>query len=112
MPVVSTASNHAAQMKALIEQCRRLPLRPLISFLFPHEEFDLLGKKSADGGGTAGGEDLNFPHGLPAEAYRHVLLGIARSSHGPLYHALYVPHVSYVHHVLYVCQCFVGASPP
>jgi len=100
MPVVSTASNHAAQTKALIEERRRLPLRPLVGLFLPHEELDLLGKKAADGSSTARSQDFSFPHGLPAEAYRHVLLGIPRSCHGFI-----LPRVLRATRVLRVLKC-------
>jgi len=74
MQVVPVAPDHAAQVKALIEQRRRLSLRTFIGLLVPHENLNLLGEESADGGGTAGGKDFSFPKGLSVQAYSHILL--------------------------------------
>jgi hypothetical protein len=48
MQVISSTSNHAAQMKASIEQQSRLPLRLLVRFLIAHQKLDLFGEKTAD----------------------------------------------------------------
>jgi hypothetical protein len=68
MQVVSRTSNHTAQMKALIEQCRGLSLRTLIRFFFPHENFNLLGEQTADGRSPPSSQDFGLPEGLPVEA--------------------------------------------
>jgi hypothetical protein len=91
MQFVSSATNHTAHVKALIEQCRRLSLRTLISFLFAYQDFNLFGEETADGRGTAGSEDFGFPEGLPIETYGHVLLSrIPRTRHDLSYHVPYV----------------------
>jgi hypothetical protein len=65
MQVVPGASNHTAQVKALIEERRCLPLGTLIGFLFAYENFNLLGKETTDRSGPAGSKNLNFPESLP-----------------------------------------------
>jgi hypothetical protein len=76
MQFISAASNYTAQMEALIEQHRRLSLSTLIGLVFAHKNFDLLGEESADGSSTTRGKDFGFQHGLSAETYGQVLLGI------------------------------------
>ena len=74
MQFVSTGSNHTTHMKAVIEQRHGLSLRTLVGFFLPNERFNLLGKETADGGGTACGENSHLLERLPSQAYGHVLL--------------------------------------
>jgi hypothetical protein len=42
MPLVPADANHAAQMKALIEQRNRLPLRAFVGLFFTDQNINLL----------------------------------------------------------------------
>src|SRR3979411_3329102 len=82
MQVVPGASNHAAQVKALIEERHRLPLGTLVGLLFATNNFNLLGNETADRSGTPSGKNLSFPENLTVQAYGHILLsGIAGGRH-------------------------------
>jgi hypothetical protein len=66
MQFASTDSNHTAHMKALLEQTHGLSLRALVRlFILPHEDLNLLGKETTDGGRTAGGENSQLLEHLP-----------------------------------------------
>jgi hypothetical protein len=75
MQFVSTGSNLTAHMKPLIEQGHGLSLGALVGFFLPHEDFNLLGNETADGGSAARGEDFDLLKRLPGQAYCHVLFG-------------------------------------
>jgi hypothetical protein len=90
MEFFAGGGNYSAHTEALVEKRQGLPLGTLIGFFLSNEEFDLMGKKAADGGFTAGGEDLGLPENLAAEANGYVLLeGIVGRFHF-LLHVIYV----------------------
>jgi len=48
MEFISADSNHAAQVKALVEQLQCLPFSPFIGFFFAYEDLDLMSQETAD----------------------------------------------------------------
>ena len=75
MQFISTGSNHFAQMEALVKQLHGLSARTLIRIFSLHENLNLLGKESTDGGSSAAGESSQFLQRVPGETYCHVLFG-------------------------------------
>src|SRR6267143_232040 len=76
MQFVPADSNYAAQVKTLVEQCHGLPLSALISLFFTYEELNLMSQQAADGGRTAGSDDLGLLYGFPVETNCQVLLSV------------------------------------
>src|SRR5579863_5130849 len=74
MPLVPAGANYAAQMKSLVEQSRSLTLSALVGFLFPDQNFDLLGEQATDRRTTPCGQDLGLTQRLPGQANCHILL--------------------------------------
>src|SRR5258706_9777165 len=81
MQFVPADSNYAAQVKTLVEQCHRLPLSALVSLFFTYEELNLMSQQAADGGRTAGSDDLGLLYGLPGQTDCQVLFSVALFSH-------------------------------
>src|SRR5271165_3443597 len=91
MPLVPRRLDHAAEVKALIEQLCGLSLSALIGFLLANQNLDLLGQQTTDRRAPTGGQDFRLPKRLARQANGKILLGhVSR------------PHVLYVYHVFYV----------
>ena len=52
MKFVPADSNHAAQVKTVVEQIQDLPLRAFIGILLSNQGLDLLSQQAANGGRT------------------------------------------------------------
>ena len=76
MQFVPADSNYAAQVKTLVEQRHRLPLSALVSLFFTYEELDLMSQQAADGGRTAGSDDLGLLYGFPVKTDCQVLFSV------------------------------------
>ena len=76
MQFVPADSNYTAQVKTLVEQRHRLPLSALVSLFFTYEELNLMSQQAADGGRTAGSDDLGLLNGLPVETDCQVLFSV------------------------------------
>jgi hypothetical protein len=92
MEFISVGSNHAAQVKALVEQAHGLPFSVFVGFFFPYQDLDLAGQETADGRGAPSRDDLGLLNGLSVETDRHVLLStVLCSRHNiTLLHVLHV----------------------
>src|SRR5882762_11569604 len=81
MQFIAADANYAAQVKTLVEQRHGLPLSALVSLFFTYEGFNLTSQQAADGGRTAGSDDLGLLYGLPVQTDCQVLFSVALSSH-------------------------------
>jgi hypothetical protein len=92
MEFISARSNHAAQVKALVEQGHGLPFGVFVGFFFTYQDLDLAGQETADGRGAPSRDDLGLLNGLSVETDRHVLLStVLCSRHNiTLLHVLHV----------------------
>jgi hypothetical protein len=66
MPFVPAGGDHATQMKAMIEQLRRLPLGLFVGFVFPDKDLDLLSQEATNRGAAPSGQDFGLSQGLSA----------------------------------------------
>jgi hypothetical protein len=73
MPFFPGCADHSTHMKALIEKGHCLPFSTLVSFFLANEEFDLTGKKAADGRLAPSGKNPGLAKQLSAETDRDVL---------------------------------------
>jgi hypothetical protein len=76
MQFVSARSNYATHMKAFVKKRPSLSLGSFVCFLVTNEEFDLLGKETADRRFPTGGQNLGLLEDLPTQAYRDVLFSV------------------------------------
>src|SRR5258708_4994079 len=61
-------------METVVEEGRGLTLGAFVGFFLAHEDFNLLGQQSANGGVAPGGDDLSFTNGLAVQADGDILL--------------------------------------
>ena len=81
MQFVPADSNYAAQVKTLVEQRHRLPLSALVCLFFTYKELNLMSQQAADGGRTAGSDDLGLLYGLPVQTDCQVLFSVGLCRH-------------------------------
>src|ERR1700675_3025791 len=85
MQFVPTGSNHTTHMKAFIKERHSLSLRTIVRLFLPDKDLNLIGKETADRGGTPCGENPHLLKSLTGQAYGHVLLGHKWTYFGALF---------------------------
>src|SRR6266699_77471 len=77
MEFISSHSNYAAQVKALIEQGHCLALGAFVCFFLSYEYLNLMSQEAADGSGTPSGADLGLLNCFSVKTDRYILLPVS-----------------------------------
>jgi len=77
MEFISSHSNYAAQVKALIEQGHCLALGAFVCFFLSYEYLNLMSQEAADGSGTPSSADLGLLNCFSVKADRYILLPVS-----------------------------------
>src|SRR6266581_9147400 len=99
MEFISSHSNYAAQVKALIEQGHCLALGAFVCFFLSYEYLNLMSQEAADGSGTPSGADLGLLNCFSVKADRYILLPVS-----------FATDHNFLRYTYYTCSTYFACS--